>query len=272
MVLKTVFPNARYIHRGVLNQTITKKNYSSGTPPKSDCPGKEEKPGEQASSGDGNKLQSTSIVKTPPFDPPPNKCGSVTSRYYDSPPSRTIGIHHHHQPINVPTAGAQAFPMDSIGRLGHDPPHGLSADWRVLTTADAAGTNSLTCLSKHGGTRDRRFSVTHPMIDHCECCLTSTIAAKCAIELLNNCKSVAIKRQSRWYLLDTAFARYAQLYRSSHSCAGARSVSSLLPSVVRGIQREVSITALLITSKVARSTGYRGSNIIKNAFQNCQDL
>ncbi|RVE49219.1 hypothetical protein evm_006111 [Chilo suppressalis] len=55
MVLKTVFPNARYIHRGVLNQTITKKNSSSGTPPKSDCPGKEEKPGEQASSGDGNK-------------------------------------------------------------------------------------------------------------------------------------------------------------------------------------------------------------------------
>ncbi|RVE52251.1 hypothetical protein evm_003041 [Chilo suppressalis] len=30
--------------------------------------------------------------------------------------------HHHHQPINVPTAGAQAFPMDGIGRLGHDLP------------------------------------------------------------------------------------------------------------------------------------------------------
>ncbi|RVE46054.1 hypothetical protein evm_009278 [Chilo suppressalis] len=61
--------------------------------------------------------------------------------------------HHHHQPINVPTAGAQAFPMDGIGRLGHDPPRGPSADWRVLTTADAAGTNGLTCLPKHGGTR-----------------------------------------------------------------------------------------------------------------------
>ncbi|RVE41408.1 hypothetical protein evm_013941 [Chilo suppressalis] len=31
-------------------------------------------------------------------------------------------------PINVPTAGAQAFPMDGIGRLGHDPPRGPSAD------------------------------------------------------------------------------------------------------------------------------------------------
>ncbi|RVE47127.1 hypothetical protein evm_008204 [Chilo suppressalis] len=58
------------------------------------------------------------------------------------------------EPINVPTAGAQAFPMDGIGRLGHDPPRGPSADWWVLTTADAAGTNGLTCLPKHGGARD----------------------------------------------------------------------------------------------------------------------
>ncbi|RVE40444.1 hypothetical protein evm_014905, partial [Chilo suppressalis] len=69
--------------------------------------------------------------------------------------------YHHRQPINVPTAGAQAFPMDGIGRLGHDPPRGPSADWWVLTTADAAGTNGLTCLSKHGGTRDRRFLFTY---------------------------------------------------------------------------------------------------------------
>ncbi|RVE52232.1 hypothetical protein evm_003151 [Chilo suppressalis] len=48
------------------------------------------------------------------------------------------------QPINFPTAGTQASPMDGIGRLGHDPPRGPSADWRVLTTADAAGTNGLT--------------------------------------------------------------------------------------------------------------------------------
>ncbi|RVE42527.1 hypothetical protein evm_012823 [Chilo suppressalis] len=76
--------------------------------------------------------------------------------------------HHHHQPINVTTAGAQAFPMDGIGRLGHDPPRRRSVDWWVLTTADAAGTNGLTCLPKHGGARDSKFLVTHPMTDHCE--------------------------------------------------------------------------------------------------------
>ncbi|RVE41528.1 hypothetical protein evm_013822, partial [Chilo suppressalis] len=71
-------------------------------------------------------------------------------------------------PINVPTAGAQAFPMDGIGRLGHDPPRGPSADWWVLTTANAAGTNGSTCLPKHGGARDSKYLVTHPMTDHCE--------------------------------------------------------------------------------------------------------
>ncbi|RVE40335.1 hypothetical protein evm_015015 [Chilo suppressalis] len=58
------------------------------------------------------------------------------------------------------------------------PPRGPSADWRVLTTADAARTNGSTCLPKHEGTRDRRFSVIHPMTDHCESCFTPTIAAE----------------------------------------------------------------------------------------------
>ncbi|RVE44509.1 hypothetical protein evm_010838 [Chilo suppressalis] len=87
------------------------------------------------------------------------------------------------RPINVPTAGAQAFPMDGIGRLGHDPPRGPSADWWVLTTANAAGTHGLTCLPKHGEARDSKFLVTHPMTDHCESCLTSTIAAERASHL-----------------------------------------------------------------------------------------
>jgi hypothetical protein len=56
--------------------------------------------------------------------------------------------HHHHQPINVLTAGAQAFHMD----YPQGEPRGPSADWWVLTTANAAG--SLTCLPKHGGARD----------------------------------------------------------------------------------------------------------------------
>ncbi|RVE44991.1 hypothetical protein evm_010355 [Chilo suppressalis] len=61
------------------------------------------------------------------------------------------------QPINVPTAGVQGFPMDGIGGLGHDSSRGPSADWWVLTTADAAGNNGLTCLPKHGGARDSNF-------------------------------------------------------------------------------------------------------------------
>jgi hypothetical protein len=36
---------------------------------------------------------------------------------------------HHHQPINVPTAGAQAFFMDYAWRTGHNQPRGPSADW-----------------------------------------------------------------------------------------------------------------------------------------------
>ncbi|RVE40550.1 hypothetical protein evm_014801 [Chilo suppressalis] len=75
----------------------------------------------------------------------------------------------HYQTSNVPTAGAQAFSMDGIWRLGHDPPRGSSADWWVLTTA---------CLPKRGGTRDSRFLVTHPMT------IAKVALATCAIELL----------------------------------------------------------------------------------------
>jgi hypothetical protein len=72
--------------------------------------------------------------------------------------------HHHHQPINVPIAGAQAFPMDYKRRTGHNPPHSPE---RIggKTTANATGTNGLTCLLKHGGARDNKFSVAHPMAD-----------------------------------------------------------------------------------------------------------
>ncbi|RVE53010.1 hypothetical protein evm_002308 [Chilo suppressalis] len=85
--------------------------------------------------------------------------------------------------------------MDGKGRLGHDSPRGSNVDWRVLTTADAAGTDGLTCLPKHGETRDRRFLVTHPMTDHCESCLTSTIADERANHPRN-----------RWYLQRRAFS------------------------------------------------------------------
>jgi hypothetical protein len=80
----------------------------------------------------------------------------------------------HHQPINVSTAGAQAFLMDYTRRTGHNPPCGPSAGWWVLTTANAAWTNGLMCLLKLAGARDNKFLVTHPMTD--ERCLTSAIA------------------------------------------------------------------------------------------------
>jgi hypothetical protein len=46
----------------------------------------------------------------------------------------------------------------------------------VLTTANAAGTNSLTCLPKHGRARVKIFLVTHPMTD--QRCLTSEVARR----------------------------------------------------------------------------------------------
>ncbi|CAH0403028.1 unnamed protein product [Chilo suppressalis] len=52
----------------------------------------------------------------------------------------TLGFRY--KPLNVPTAGAQAFPRDGIGRLGHDPPRRPSADWRggVLLAVDSRAT------------------------------------------------------------------------------------------------------------------------------------
>ncbi|RVE45785.1 hypothetical protein evm_009585 [Chilo suppressalis] len=43
-----------------------------------------------------------------------------------------------HSPINVPTARAQAFPMDRIGRLGHDSPSEPSADCYWSTRCSCA--------------------------------------------------------------------------------------------------------------------------------------
>jgi hypothetical protein len=61
--------------------------------------------------------------------------------------------HHHHQPINVPTAYGL-----HIRNTGHNPPRGPSAGWWVLTTAIAAGTNGLSCLPKHRRAQDNKFS------------------------------------------------------------------------------------------------------------------
>jgi hypothetical protein len=79
--------------------------------------------------------------------------------------------------VNVPTTGAQALLMDPTKRTGHSPPHGLSADSWVLTTANAAGTNGLMCLPKQRA-RDDTFFITQPTSTLCERCLTSTIVRR----------------------------------------------------------------------------------------------
>jgi hypothetical protein len=67
--------------------------------------------------------------------------------------------HHPHQPINVRTAGIQAF------RITHkeNGPLPTTRAQCGLTTANATGTNGLTCLPKHEGVRDNKFLVTHLM-------------------------------------------------------------------------------------------------------------
>jgi hypothetical protein len=75
-------------------------------------------------------------------------------------------IHHHHQAINPYSWGTGFTYRLHIRRTGHNPPRGPG--WWVLTTANAAGTNGLTCLPKHGGDRDNKFLVTHPMPIHTE--------------------------------------------------------------------------------------------------------
>jgi hypothetical protein len=52
-----------------------------------------------------------------------------------------------------------------IRRTCYNPPRGPSADWWVLTTANAARTNGLTCLPEHGGVRENKFLVPQPLID-----------------------------------------------------------------------------------------------------------
>jgi hypothetical protein len=44
-----------------------------------------------------------------------------------------------------------------IRRTGHNQPHGPSAGWWVLTTANAIGTNGLTCLTKQRGAREKKI-------------------------------------------------------------------------------------------------------------------
>jgi hypothetical protein len=85
-----------------------------------------------------------------------------------------LQVHIHHQPINVLTTEHRLY-GSHIRRTGQSPPRERSADWWVLTTANAAGTNGLKCLPKQGA-RDNKFMVTHPKTD--QCCLASAIVCR----------------------------------------------------------------------------------------------
>ncbi|RVE42062.1 hypothetical protein evm_013291 [Chilo suppressalis] len=126
-----------------------------------------------------------------------------------------------------PLLGHRPEPMDGIGRLGHDPPRGPSADWWVLTTADAAGTNGLTCLPKHGGVRDSKFLVTHPMTDHCE----SVIMYEClfgkAPYSSNTFKELVDKIQSQAKIQAVALIKQAIELDCRHISSATVSSSSL---------------------------------------------
>jgi hypothetical protein len=63
--------------------------------------------------------------------------------------------------------------------MGHNHATTPSAGWWVLTTANAAGTNGLTCLAKDGGARNNTFLVTLPMTE--QHCLTSAIVRRSAL-------------------------------------------------------------------------------------------
>jgi hypothetical protein len=77
-----------------------------------------------------------------------------------------------YQLSNVLTARAQAFLIDYTRRTGHKPPREPSLGWCMLTTANAADTNGLTCLPKHERSRDSKFLITHLTTD--QRCLTLT--------------------------------------------------------------------------------------------------
>jgi hypothetical protein len=72
--------------------------------------------------------------------------------------------------------GIMGYGPLSLWTKGHNPPRASSVGWWGLTMANAAGTNGLTWLPKHGVGRDNKFLVTHPMTD--QRCLTSAIARR----------------------------------------------------------------------------------------------
>jgi hypothetical protein len=127
-------------------------------------------------------------------------------------------VHHHHQPIIISTAGTQALGTygSHIRRTGHNPPSGSSADWLVLTPANAAGTDSLTCFPNYGGARDNKILITHPKTD--QRCLGSTIARRVHLPCHRATKCVKLVIYSFLYIPLTLYPR-----------KGSRGISDIPP-------------------------------------------
>jgi hypothetical protein len=82
------------------------------------------------------------------------------------------GVVHifHHVMINIRQLFLPTDRLPDVTFFGN----GVGAN--MVTTANAAGTNGIMSLLKHGGARDNILLVTHPMTDLFERCLTFAIA------------------------------------------------------------------------------------------------
>jgi hypothetical protein len=85
---------------------------------------------------------------------------------------------------------------------------GPSVDWWVLTTANAALTNGLTWVPKHGGARDNKFLVPHPMTS--QLCLTSAIARRSALTAAPSSSSLYFMS----YLGVSIFIKFFRFFRN----------------------------------------------------------
>jgi hypothetical protein len=120
-----------------------------------------------------------------------------------------------------------------IRKTGANLPDGTSAGWMVLTSLNAAGTNRLTCLPKHGGARDSKFLVTHPMTD--QRCLTFALARRSALTA-GPSNNIIISFISDQYgiLIETQHPRYLWSATDRQTEELVKEVSGMRPDVCIG--------------------------------------
>jgi hypothetical protein len=96
-----------------------------------------------------------------------------------------------------------------ISHTGQNPPSGPSADWWALTTANAAGTNGLTCLPKHGRARDNKLG--HPSNDW-----TMLLNFRDRTPKRNDRGAIGIRSRNQWCVRN-----YFCYFFPESRCAGA---------------------------------------------------